>query len=104
MAVATNQRTENSEKYARGGLEGRLVARFATRVCAAVAAERPGSVLDAGCGEGTMTALLAATLPGARVVGVEARPEALADLRAAHPGLEARAGDVYGLPFEDDTF
>jgi SAM-dependent methyltransferase len=58
---------------------------------------RDREVLDAGCGEGFGTALLA---PGARrVVGIDYSEEAVAAARAAHrlPNLEFRRLDVHEL-------
>ena len=64
----------------------------------------PGqSVLDAGCGEGTFTALLAQA--GAAPVGVEIAERALARARARHPGLDFRlAHEDSPLAFDDASF
>ena len=61
-----------------------------------------GSVLDLGCGPGTLTARLAERWPGARVVGVDSSEAMLAEARGrAVPGrLELRHGDVRS--FEPD--
>jgi trans-aconitate 2-methyltransferase len=63
---------------------------------ARVDAADPGVVVDLGCGEGALTASLAARWPGARVTGVDSSPEMLA-AAAAHavPGrVEFVRGDV----------
>ncbi|MDO5678466.1 MAG: methyltransferase domain-containing protein [Propionibacteriaceae bacterium] len=73
---------------------------------------RPGmSVLDVGCGPGSITLDLAAAVAGegARVVGVEntSAPLELARRNAAQRGdtlVEWELADAYGLPFEDGTF
>jgi trans-aconitate 2-methyltransferase len=75
-----------------GGERGRPFADLLARV----RAEEPRTVVDLGCGEGALTASLAARWPGARVTGVDSSPEMLA-AAAAHevPGRVAfRAGDV----------
>src|SRR3954462_14113522 len=61
-----------------------------------VHAEAPSTVLDLGCGEGTMTATLAERWPSARVTGVDSSPEMLAAAAtSAVPGrVEFTAGDV----------
>jgi len=61
-----------------------------------VHAESPATVVDLGCGEGTMTATLAERWPTARVTGVDSSPEMLAAAAiSAVPGrVEFTAGDV----------
>jgi trans-aconitate 2-methyltransferase len=61
-----------------------------------VGAEAPTTVVDLGCGEGTMTATLADRWPAARVTGVDSSPEMLAAAHAAAvPGrVEFVRGDV----------
>jgi trans-aconitate 2-methyltransferase len=61
-----------------------------------VGAETPSSVVDLGCGEGTMTATLAERWPGARVTGVDSSAEMLAAAAtSAAPGrVEFVRGDV----------
>ncbi|MGW5847325.1 methyltransferase domain-containing protein [Streptomyces sp. NPDC055254] len=72
---------------------------------------RPGmSVLDVGCGPGTITADLAELVaPGGRVTAVDAAPEVVERARAyaAERGLTAvefAAADVHALDFPDDSF
>jgi SAM-dependent methyltransferase len=66
-------------------------------------------VLDVGCGPGTITADLAARVPGGQVTGIDAAADVLALAKAeadrrglANIGFEV--GDVYALDFADDTF
>jgi trans-aconitate 2-methyltransferase len=71
-------------------------ARPFVELLARVDADDPSSVVDMGCGEGTMTATLAQRWPGARVTGVDSSPEMLAAAAAsAVPGrVEFVPGDV----------
>ena len=64
---------------------------------------RPGDrVLDLGFGGGvTLQPLTAA---GATVSGVDRAADMVGAARRAHPGLDLREGDVYALPFADDSF
>src|SRR5919206_141891 len=63
---------------------------------ARVDAEAPATVVDLGCGEGSLTALLARRWPAAHVTGVDASPEMLAAAaQHAIPGrVEFVRGDV----------
>jgi ubiquinone/menaquinone biosynthesis C-methylase UbiE len=66
-------------------------------------------VLDAGCGSGSMSRLLAQQVPDGSVVGVDVNEQYLtyARARAEDEGVrnvEFHTGDVFALPFEDDSF
>ncbi|MGY1985053.1 trans-aconitate 2-methyltransferase [Blastococcus sp. SYSU DS0669] len=62
---------------------------------ARVGAEAPRSVVDLGCGEGSLTASLARRWPGAGITGVDSSPEMLAAAEAATGhGVQFRLGDV----------
>lgn len=64
------------------------------------------SLLDLGCGPGTITVEFADRVAPGRVVGLDASAEVIA--RAAseftRPNLEFVVGDAYALPFDDDSF
>ena len=67
-------------------------------------------ILDIACGPGAQTLDLAALLPEAHIVAVDAHPGYLAELRrrAASVGaadrIETRVADMARLPFEDGAF
>jgi trans-aconitate 2-methyltransferase len=61
---------------------------------ARVGARSPHTVVDMGCGEGTMTAALVDRWPGARVTGVDSSPEMLAAAAPVPGRLEFVVGDV----------
>lgn len=69
---------------------------------------RPGrSLLDVGCGPGTITVDFARRLAPGRVTGLDASAEIIGqatELGAGLAGLEFVTGDAYALPFDDDTF
>src|ERR1700749_4983282 len=72
---------------------------------------RPGqTLLDVGCGPGTITADLAALVAPGRVVAVDREPAILqqAAAHAADAGvadrIEFAVADVHALDFPDDTF
>ena len=70
----------------------------------------PGNrVLEAACGVGAQTIILAKNSPGAEFVSVDISPDSLvkAKLRVSHQGITNvtfRQADVYHLPFRPDTF
>ena len=64
----------------------------------AIAEARPRRVLDAGCGTGDFTALIAAP----EVVAVDLSWAAVEAARAR--GLDARVADIRRLPFRDAEF
>src|SRR6476620_1118472 len=65
----------------------------------------PGdSLLDVGCGPGTITAdLVAAVAPG-RVVAIDRSGDVLEEARTAAPDADVRLGDVYALDHPDGEF
>jgi ubiquinone/menaquinone biosynthesis C-methylase UbiE len=71
---------------------------------------RPGdTLLDVGCGPGTITADLAAAVAPGRVTGVDASAAALAEARAFAAArelseVEFAVADVYALDYADDSF
>jgi len=70
----------------------------------------PGNrVLDAGCGSGSMSRLIAGSFPRAEVVGVDLREQYLDFARRLASAeniqnLAFRSADVFALPFADESF
>jgi SAM-dependent methyltransferase len=71
------------------------------------------SLLDVGCGPGTITRDLAARVAPGRVVGIDAAESVIAEATAAAtgpatgpatPSVTFEVGDVYALAFDDATF
>jgi len=61
---------------------------------ARVGAEDPATVVDLGCGPGTLTRLLGRRWPGARVSGVDSSPEMVASARRDQPDLAFELADL----------
>jgi SAM-dependent methyltransferase len=102
---AFGQETDNAAKYEHAGkVESRLLSRFRSRLRAELQPLAPREVLDAGCGEGHVTAWLADALPESDITGVDGRTEALAAFRARNPALHAVEGDITAMPFRDAAF
>lgn len=66
---------------------------------------RPGgSALDVACGSGKLTAELARTSRGGRVVGLDFSAQMLEVARRDHPNIEFIEGDALRLPFDAASF
>ncbi|MEU5938070.1 trans-aconitate 2-methyltransferase [Micromonospora sp. NPDC047548] len=61
---------------------------------ARIPADRPRTVVDLGCGPGTLTATLAARWPAAEVRGIDSSPEMIARAAALDAPVEFTVGDV----------
>jgi SAM-dependent methyltransferase len=64
------------------------------------------TVLDAGCGTGSLTLALAERGPNSRIEGLDFSPAyvAYAKQRIASPSIDFRVGDICALPFADASF
>ncbi len=72
-----------------------------------VLAGAPESVLDVGCGTGTLTAAIERAAPTVRLAGVDGDPQILARARAkagSRSAIEWVKGHAQALPFEDGSF
>ncbi|MGF1500372.1 MAG: class I SAM-dependent methyltransferase [Paracoccaceae bacterium] len=81
---------------------GPVVDRVAETVLARADASPGSAVLDLCCGQGTLTAELAAT--GASVTGVDFSPTMLARAAEAVPSATLVEADAQSLPFEAESF
>lgn len=62
-------------------------------------------LLDAGCGPGSMIAILAESIPGKRYVGVDLAPAMIEAARRKNlPGAKFVVGDCENLPFPPESF
>ena len=81
---------------ARYAEHGRFVAELAGPLVELLAPQKDEHILDLGCGDGVLTAAIAARCR--RIVGVDSSPEQVAAARAR--GVDARVSDGHALPFE----
>lgn len=65
--------------------------------------KNPTRILEVGCGQGIRTELMARKFPGAEVVGLDRSAELIAEARQ-HPRVEYKLGNLYHLPYADQTF
>lgn len=74
--------------------------RFRTRVVLDVLRrERPSSVVDLGCGDGSLLAAIRPAMPDARLAGIDLSEPQIEANRLRMPGIEWHAGNL-----EDDRF
>lgn len=65
------------------------------------------SILDVGCGPGSITStLIPYVSPGGRVVGIDSSAAVISTAQSqfGFSGAEFLVGDIFKLPFEDETF
>ncbi|HVZ83647.1 MAG TPA: class I SAM-dependent methyltransferase [Terracidiphilus sp.] len=91
------QQTWDPQAY---GQNGAFVHGLAGGVVEWLAAQLGERILDVGCGDGQLSAKLAAT--GAQIQGVDASPEMIAAARGR--GIAVRQGSAESLPFEESEF
>ncbi|MBN1530843.1 MAG: class I SAM-dependent methyltransferase [Thermoleophilaceae bacterium] len=102
--VDSAQEQAHPERFDPEGSNGELVeAEHRARYWWAADYVESKDVLDAGCGTGFGTAMLAERHP-ARLVGVDIAPDALERARRLAPNAEIARGDLRELPFEDSSF
>src|SRR5262245_50534513 len=64
----------------------------------------PDSVLDVGAGEGFMLELLRYKNVGKKLEGIEYMDDAIKLGKKMHPDVTIKKGDIYNLPYKDNTF
>jgi SAM-dependent methyltransferase len=65
---------------------------------------RSASILDVGCGNGELLAMVAHRWPDVALAGVDLQPERIAEARANAPDARLVVESADSLPFEDDAF
>jgi O-antigen biosynthesis protein len=92
------------ERFVPGTADGQLVeVEHLARYWWAAQAAEGRAVLDAGCGVGYGSAMLARA-GATEVVGVDLSDKAVEAAAGAAPNATFLTGDVHALPFEDDRF
>lgn len=81
----------------------RLIDRFYEHLLATIEPSRPGSMLDAGCGEGETLARFGSSLP-ARTAAIDISPTAVEFTARQFPAVRVERHSVDDLPFPDKSF
>lgn len=97
--------TDNCRKHtSRNPLQRWLIERFHNTLLSELDALHPGSVLDAGCGEGFTLARIRSRNPSMTLEGIELQEGAIELGKKLHPDLVIRNGSIYSLPYPDNSF
>lgn len=98
-------KTTNLEKHTTTNPLGRFfLSRFSHVLREEVTALSPDSVLDVGAGEGFTLQMLADHQIGKKREGIEYADEAIAFGKELHPDVVIKKGDIYALPYKDNSF
>lgn len=99
------KQTDNYHKYtAKNPIQQHLINRFLNQVVRQARIIRPKTVLEAGCGEGFILDRLYKANIGKRLLGIDSSDVAVALAKKERSHLDIRKGDVYRLPFKDNSF
>lgn len=99
------KQSSNYEKHANAaGLQRVLIDRFYRVIAGLLRPLDPGTVLDAGCGEGFTIARLKATGIGRSYTGFDISPDAVRIGRTIVPGIPLSVGNVYRMRYAARSF
>jgi SAM-dependent methyltransferase len=93
--AASPRQTWDPERY---GRDARFVSEYGIAVVEALAPTAGERILDLGCGDGTLSALIGER--GADVIGLDSSPEQVAAARAR--GIDAHLGDGAALAYDSE--
>jgi ubiquinone/menaquinone biosynthesis C-methylase UbiE len=97
--------SSNYRKHTAGNpIQRALIERFHRKIVAEIAALKPQTFLDAGCGEGFVAQRVLREVPGIALTGCDVSDAALAVAAGANPEGRFVAGSVVELPFADKSF
>ncbi len=72
-------------------------------LCGLLSAQQPGTVLDAGCGEGYYTAGMVSALPDAKIAGIDISKFSLRSAAKREKTVEFAVASSYHLPLADGS-
>ncbi len=81
-----------------------LIGNFNKKLVEILKPIKPSRILDVGCGEGFTLIMLGRNKIGKVYEGVDNSAEALKIGRKMYPNLGIKHGDIYKLPYKDDSF
>lgn len=100
--------TGNYEKYnSKNPLKRLMVERLNKQIIVQMRemiGNREGKILDAGCGEGYISRLLASSFCNAKITGLEYNVEAIHIAKKMSPNINFIQGNIMSMPFPDNAF
>ncbi len=97
--------TDNYRKHtSTNPLQRFLIGRFYDVLTRIVGDIHPENILDVGCGEGFTLSLLKKKNIGSKLEGVDFSSIAINLGKENFPDLDLKVGDIYHLPYADNTF
>lgn len=97
--------TSNFQKHTAGNpIQRKLIDRFHHVLMSKLGELAPASFLDAGCGEGFVTEIIARQFPGLPVTGFDFNAPSVELARQKNPGVTFQVASIYDLPFADGEF
>ncbi len=97
--------TSNFAKHTSGNpVQRRLINRFHAKLTQLVQGQNPETFLDAGCGEGFTAETFLKAMPTLEVTGFDPHEPSVELARMRNPRASFLVGDIYDIPFEDDSF
>ena len=81
-----------------------LIRNFQNYLIEVISRYKPDSILDVGCGAGHVIKLIKEKDRNAKVVGMDIDNNALNEAKANNIDVEFIFGDIYSLPFDDNSF
>ena len=99
------KKTDNYLKHtSKNPLQKFLIGNFYKELISSVKKLKIESALDVGCGEGFTLNKLSENKIGKRLEGIDFQKTAIDLGRKFHPNLVLKQGDIYKLPYEDNSF
>jgi ubiquinone/menaquinone biosynthesis C-methylase UbiE len=97
--------TDNHKKYnTKNPLHKKLIERFLSTVIREAKIINPKTILEAGCGEGFILERLYKANIGEKRMGFDFSDTAVTLAKKERPHLDIRKGNIYEIPFKDNSF
>lgn len=101
----TQETTDNFKKHTTSSfLQRKLIDNFFRVLVSELREANPKSILDVGCGEGFTLNRLMEDGIGTSYEGIEYLDRSIMLGKKLHPHLDIKKGDIYKLPYKDNSF